>query len=177
MLSAQKKLLEASVAEQGAQLQSSELTYFSQNFGTMMTMSSVIGGFAFSGILIPTTYNEDGMWKDNINWIVDIYYSFAAISVGSCMAAAIICMSINVRGPGLALRGPDGSLKRAVEGMRKWQRRCIWCLACGVVCVHRRPGTPFDGAARRCPTGRFERFSRNPGTPPGVWTQAFTSRA
>lgn len=135
MLSAQKKLLDA--AEQGAQLQSSELTYFTQNFGTMMTMSSVIGGFAFSGILIPTTYNEDGMWKDNINWIVDIYYTFAAMSVGSCMAAAIICMAINVRGPGLALRGPDdGSLKRAVEGMRKWQRRCIWCLLCGVVCFH-----------------------------------------
>ena len=52
MLSAQKKLLEATVAETGAQLQQQELTYYTANFGNMMTMASVIGGFAFSGILI-----------------------------------------------------------------------------------------------------------------------------
>ena len=55
MLSAQKKLLEATVAETGAQLQQQELTYYTANFGNMMTMASVIGGFAFSGILISTT--------------------------------------------------------------------------------------------------------------------------
>ena len=52
MLSAQKKLLEATVAETGAQLQQQELTYYTSNFGNMMTMASVIGGFAFSGIFL-----------------------------------------------------------------------------------------------------------------------------
>ena len=60
MLSAQKKLLEATVAETGAQLQQQELTYYTANFGNMMTMASVIGGFAFSGILISTTYTGAG---------------------------------------------------------------------------------------------------------------------
>ena len=136
MLSAQKKLLEASVAEQGAQLQSSELTYFENNFGSMNTMASVIGGFAFSGILIPTAYDTDGFLDGNNTWAVDFFYGFASLSVGCCMAAAITCTIVNVRGPGLALRGPDGSLKRAVDGMRKYQKQVLYCLATGVVSFH-----------------------------------------
>ena len=136
MLSAQKKLLEASVAEQGAQLQSSELTYFENNFGSMNTMASVIGGFAFSGILIPTAYDTDGFLDGNNTWAVDFFYGFASLSVGCCMAAAITCTIVNVRGPGLALRGPDGSLKRAVDGMRRYQKQVLYCLATGVVSFH-----------------------------------------
>lgn len=136
MLSAQKKLLEASVAEQGAQLQSSELSYFQNNFSSMNTMASVIGGFAFSGLLIPTAYDTDGFLDGNNAWAVDFFYGFASLSVGSCMAAAITCTVVNVRGPGLALRGPDGSLKKAVDGMRKWQKYCLYALSIGIVSFH-----------------------------------------
>ena len=112
MLSAQKKLLEATVAETGAQLQQQELTYYTANFGNMMTMASVIGGFAFSGILISTTYTgagDDDAGSGYIDgsdlWISCTFYGLASVSVGACMSCALICLAVNVRGPGLALRG------------------------------------------------------------------------
>ena len=83
MLSAQKKLLEATVAETGAQLQQQELTYYTANFGNMMTMASVIG--ALSGILISATYTgagDDDAGSGYIDgsdlWISCTFYGLAA---------------------------------------------------------------------------------------------------
>ena len=88
MLSAQKKLLEATVAETGAQLQQQELTYYTANFGNMMTMASVIGGFAFSGILISTTYTgagDDDAGSGYIDgsdlWISCTFYGLSLIHI------------------------------------------------------------------------------------------------
>ena len=143
MLSAQKKLLEATVAETGAQLQQQELTYYTSNFGNMMTMASVIGGFAFSGILISTTYTgagDDDTGSGYIDgsdlWISCLFYGLASVSVGACLSCALICLAVNVRGPGLALRGKDGSLKKSVDSMRRWQKISFYFLGAGVVAFH-----------------------------------------
>lgn len=140
MLSAQKALLQASVQEQGAQLQSQELQYFSANFSMISTMASVIAGFAFSGLLIGPDY--DGPWlttrkSSNTNsTVIGLYYGFASTAIGLCLLSCIICTVINVRGAGLALRGPDGSLKRAVDSMRLYQRCALVFLSFGVISFH-----------------------------------------
>ena len=63
--------------------------------------------------------------KDTKRIIIMLYYTFTSLAIGFCLLTCIICTALNVRGPGLALRGPEGSLKRAVDTMRK--------------CVTRRP--------------------------------------
>ena len=39
------------------------------------------------------------------------------------MLSVIMTTFINILGPGLALRGPEGSLKRAVDGMHGFQNQ------------------------------------------------------
>lgn len=140
MLSAQKALLHASVQEQGVQLQSQELTYFTSNFSMISTMASVIAGFAFAGLIISPA--RTGAWltqrKSSVinSTVIGVYYGCASGAIGTCLLACIICTVINVRGSGLALRGPDGSLKRAVDSMRLYQRYALLSLSCGVVFFH-----------------------------------------
>ena len=58
------------------------------------------------------------------------------MSVGACMSCALICLAVNVRGPGLALRGKDGSLKKSVDSMRRWQKIAFYFLGAGVISFH-----------------------------------------
>lgn len=44
-----------------------------------------------------------------------------------------VCTALNVRGPGLALRGPEGSLKRAVDVMARYQKRVYLLFAMGTL--------------------------------------------
>lgn len=104
------------------------------------TMASVIAGFAFSGLLVGPTY--DGPWlterKSSYtnSTVLGLYYGFASAAIGLCLLSCIICTVINVRGAGLALRGPDGSLKRAVDSMRVYQRCALVFLSFGVISFH-----------------------------------------
>ena len=138
MLSAQKALLQATVQEGGAQLQAQELSYLGSNFSTISTMASIIAGFSFSGLLLSTSFS--GRELHRTRWghqvITNLYYFCTATAIGSCLLACVVATVIGVRGTGLALRGPDGSLKIAVETMRFWQRVALWTLSVGVVSFH-----------------------------------------
>ena len=46
--------------------------------------------------------------------VLDLFYTFAALAIGFCLLTCFVCTALNVRGPGLALRGPDGSMNVAV---------------------------------------------------------------
>ena len=124
-------------------MQMEERNYFLSNFGVMMQMASIIGGFAFSGLLISTYYtgwdrfepNRSGYLHNSVV-IAAIYYTFAAGAVGSCLSVCMISLSVTVRAGGLSLRGADGALKRSVDAMRRWQRVAFYLLATGVVCFH-----------------------------------------
>ena len=138
MLQAQKNALRATLTENVLQLQERELTYFYNNFSNIANMAAIIGGFAFSGLCISTTYTGwlAGLDVVTRTIVVDLFYTFASLSIGFCLLTCIVCTALNVRGPGLALRGPEGSLKRAVDTMRKFQKHVNTMIALGIVCFH-----------------------------------------
>eukprot|EP00633_Aureoumbra_lagunensis_P002555 CAMPEP_0197292416 /NCGR_PEP_ID=MMETSP0890-20130614/23202_1 /TAXON_ID=44058 ORGANISM="Aureoumbra lagunensis, Strain CCMP1510" /NCGR_SAMPLE_ID=MMETSP0890 /ASSEMBLY_ACC=CAM_ASM_000533 /LENGTH=272 /DNA_ID=CAMNT_0042766313 /DNA_START=188 /DNA_END=1006 /DNA_ORIENTATION=- len=103
-------------------------------------MASIIAGFAFSGLIVGTQFTGISLTNKKITptnlSVSTLYFAFASASIGTCLLACVICTVINVRGPGLALRGPDGSLKRAVDSMRQWQRYALYSLTIGVCNFH-----------------------------------------
>lgn len=137
MLSAQKRALQATLTQDVVALQNQELSFYYNNFASINTMSAVIGGFAFSGLVIGTTYTGFFTTAKTTRYIViQCFYLSASCSIGFCMITCIMCTALNVRGPGLALRGPEGSLKRSVDLMRTYQRHVNSSLTLGIVFFH-----------------------------------------
>ena len=59
-----------------------------------------------------------------------VFYSLLSISIGFNMLTLCSSTWCMIFGPGLAIRGPEGSMSRAVEGMyveRKWALRFYGC--------------------------------------------------
>lgn len=137
MLSAQKRALQATLTQDVVALQNQELQFFYNNFSSINTMSAVIGGFAFSGLVIGTTYSGFFTNFKPLKYVViQCFYLSASASIGFCMMCCIMCTALNVRGPGLALRGPEGSLKKSVDLCRQYQRHVNTSLILGIVFFH-----------------------------------------
>ena len=49
-----------------------------------------------------------------------VFLSLLSITLGCALQTVYVSMLVALFGPQLALRGPDGSLHDAVEGMHKW---------------------------------------------------------
>mmetsp|Transcript_24331 Transcript_24331/g.30458 ORF Transcript_24331/g.30458 Transcript_24331/m.30458 type:complete len:245 (+) Transcript_24331:3-737(+) len=101
-------------------------------------MSAVIGGFAFSGLVVGTSYT--GFLAQSSKglkyFVIQAFYTSASLSIGFCLLTCVMCTLLNVRGPGLALRGPEGSLKRSVDLMRAYQRHVNTTLTFGIIFFH-----------------------------------------
>ena len=103
-------------------------------------MAAIIGGFAFSGLCISTTYTG---WLADLGVVtrtivVDLFYAARrSRSASACSRASCAPRSTCAGAAALALRGPEGSLKRAVDTMRKFQKHVNTMIALGIVCFHR----------------------------------------
>ena len=62
-----------------------------------------------------------------------VFYSLASISIGFNILTMAISSWCMIFGPGLAIRGPPGSMKRAVEGMRDEEKMTHIFFALGQV--------------------------------------------
>lgn len=91
-----------------------ELSYFATFFANLGTQSALFIGF-ISGSLsqVPGTDNPAGCWY---GWLV-LYWVSSAVCYGAGVHALVCSVFLQVFGQGLGLRGPVGSMVRAVEGM------------------------------------------------------------
>jgi len=62
-----------------------------------------------------------------------IYFTCVMISLGANMFCVVVTAALSVLGTGLALRGPDGSMITAVEGMYSERSRVFLSFGVGVV--------------------------------------------
>ena len=113
MLSASKNALEATLNESLVKLQNQELMFYQNNFASIATMATFIGGFAF-GALFTNEDSMNGLLGHNRELEV-CFYLLACVTIGAMMWCVISCTMLNIYGPNLALRGPDGSLTLAVD--------------------------------------------------------------
>jgi len=112
MLKAQQNLLFQETNQILLQIRQFEIAYFSNLYKTFGLLGIIIAGFAVNSIaqVLAEEASVASGWKTAF-WLVSC--STIAIS----MHVMVITSLILVHGPGLALRGPIGSMKKAVDGM------------------------------------------------------------
>ncbi|GAB5355846.1 hypothetical protein AAMO2058_000240100 [Amorphochlora amoebiformis] len=129
MLAADKLLLQSSLKQNAIQLKEKELNLHNANFGSLGTQSAVLAGFAVTALIEFTFQREDTL---KIQILEMLYYIFCTLSLVAnlyCVAGSTI---LSVFATNLALRGPDGSVERAVEGMHEERRNIFVAFALGL---------------------------------------------
>ena len=93
-----------------------EITHFQSNFALMATVAALFAGFEFTVFgLAPSEIGEYSKLHAS-----SIAYMLCA-TASLCTNIVVVCLATlaSMLGPGLALRGPDGSVKKALAGMRR----------------------------------------------------------
>ena len=150
MLAADKSALERELRVKMLGLQWKELEYLHTNFQNLATCSAVLVGFGFSALGISSSYHPEASTPRGTIWELplDDVLSFVFISEVLFQAlfstAASFALAFNLLtlfistvcsmcGPGMALRGPDGSVQLAVRHMEQQLKRALRFFGRGVV--------------------------------------------
>lgn len=124
MIAADKQELESRLKQVTLQIREKEMQVFTDNFAVLSTQSAFLTGLGFGGLTMVPSWDSDDMRNEEI-----IFYTLISVSIGFNILTLCIASWCMIFGPGLAIRGPDGSMTRAVEGMyaeRKWALRFFW---------------------------------------------------
>lgn len=93
-------------------IRTAEISYFSTFFGNFGTQFALIAGFIVSSVSqVPALGAACGKFNSYLYWLT------SAITFASAMHGLLCTVFVSVYGQGLALRGPVGSMVRAVDGM------------------------------------------------------------
>ena len=110
MIVADRRELETSVRQRAMQIQREELNVFVDNMQTLGTQSAFLAGLGWSAMTL------DYEATDSLVVEMGLYVS-GALAVGLHILCAFICAFTTIRAPALAIRGPDGSMTKALAGM------------------------------------------------------------
>jgi len=113
MLAADKLLLTSTIRKNATELKGKELSLHKTNFDAVGTQAAVLAGFAV-GMLV-----EFEVPENTHAFLSGGFYIFAVFTLVANLRCVAMTTCITVMGTGLALRGPEGSMVRAVEGMYK----------------------------------------------------------
>ena len=135
MLAADKLSLQSSLKQQATALKEKEFNLHHSNFMTVGTQAAVLAGLDIT-MFIEFTPPDDAAWHTDTQWIARplkmLYY---AIIVGAFCANMIVVSqttALSVLGAGLALRGPDGSMMTATEGLYEERSSVFKTFAMGL---------------------------------------------
>ena len=121
------------------QIEERELNFYTQNCFTVGTQAALLAGFAFTGIVeAPWDYLQDTDENDrslpfSLKWLTMVSTLLGMLFEILCVAKS---MQISILGPGLAIRGPEGSMTRALTVMRVELERLHWQFYIGVIFYH-----------------------------------------
>eukprot|EP01065_Artemidia_motanka_P026182 TRINITY_DN31103_c0_g1_i1.p1 TRINITY_DN31103_c0_g1~~TRINITY_DN31103_c0_g1_i1.p1 ORF type:complete len:235 (+),score=62.88 TRINITY_DN31103_c0_g1_i1:147-851(+) len=126
MLAADKLLLESTVKQSAISLKEKEFSLHHGNFNTVGTQAAVLAGFTVTSLI------EIHIEAGTPRWLQLAYF---AATVGS-LGANIMCLActtfLSVWGTSLGVRGPDGSMARAVSGMYELRKQVFTCFGAGL---------------------------------------------
>ena len=92
-----------------------EMTYYMNTYNNLSIQSGLVAGFVLQ---VLTNLNLSQAQKNAFTSIASaIFWILSALVVSSSLHCCLTSMLCNVYAPGLALRGPAGSMVKAVDGM------------------------------------------------------------
>ena len=122
MLKARKEALENAARQKLVAIREKELNYYTQNCRNIGNQAALVSGLAYSGIRYHYLLERKSNFRLNFETSLEemVFLSLLSITLGCALQTVYVSMLVALFGPQLALRGPDGSLHDAVEGMHKW---------------------------------------------------------
>ena len=126
------------------QIEERELNFYTQNCNTIGTQAALLAGFAFTGIVeAPWDYLQDSTENHGPGLSVPISVGLKIATMTSIllgmlfeMLCVVKSVQVSILGPGLAIRGPEGSMARALTVMRVELDRMHWQFYFGVFFYH-----------------------------------------
>ena len=130
MLHADKEALRTAYKLRLLAIREKELNYFLQNCINIATLAAMLAGFAQSG-LIYTKYIDKNLCGEREIGCSELLYPIIIIVV-MCLSLTCLwsCMLVTMMAPGLALRGPEGSLVRCLDIVaEEYQSALVYFIA------------------------------------------------
>eukprot|EP00434_Breviolum_minutum_P041633 symbB.v1.2.037037.t1/scaffold5364.1/size27975/2 len=127
MLAADKLELTSLIKKNATALKGKELELNQSNFDTVATQAAVLAGFAVCMIVkidVPETIPP---------FLEALYYFLASVNLMCNLACVSAVACVNIMGTSLGLRGPDGSVRRAADGMHNQRSHIFWFFGAGLV--------------------------------------------
>ena len=164
MLAAEKANLLTTTAVDTLQIREKEMTHYINTLATVSTQATLLAGFAFAqltgyeyiepedGFLSYETLNSMGIGHAAISntdrgighwtwytWLMQIVQLVFVCSTGACMFFQLWtvqkCTGTSVLGQGLALRGREGSVDRAIPHMARQSEAAYALFSLGIVLI------------------------------------------
>ena len=115
MIKAEQALLLQAANQQVIKIRNAELTYYTTVFESFNTQCALIAGFVLQAL---TNLNLEQAEKNKIVSIASIiFWISSAVAIATSLHCVLTTTLCNIYAPGMALRGPLGSMVRAVEGV------------------------------------------------------------
>ena len=130
MLFADKRNVETQLKVNLIKIRENELNFYTQNCLAVCTQAALLAGFAYSGLTQVSIPEEANFW------VRLLYISVTVMAMCFEIIAVLNTTLLAIVGPGLALRGPDGSMHPAVDGMMAEYKHALSCFKLGLVCFH-----------------------------------------
>ena len=126
MLAADRSLLEVNLRQSAIKLREKELNLYTENFSAMATQAAVLAGFTTTCLIEITVPAETSYFARNCLYVSAI----------TSICSNITCVSLStitiIWGTGKALRGLEGSMDEAVDGMSKERSKIFNAFALGL---------------------------------------------
>mmetsp|Transcript_27981 Transcript_27981/g.47271 ORF Transcript_27981/g.47271 Transcript_27981/m.47271 type:complete len:408 (+) Transcript_27981:107-1330(+) len=112
MLRAEQLALIQEANQQLLAIRQQEMQYYVNTFSSFGTQGSLIAGFTLGALvgLDVRDFEVHGFWKG-------LFWISSSVAMASSIHCILTTTFANIYGPNLALRGPSGSMVRAVKGM------------------------------------------------------------
>ena len=126
MLAADKLLLQSNVKQRATALREKELKLFNSNFSAVGAQAAIMAGFTL------TTFVEIDL-PPNKPTAKTMLHTFVTISICANLVCVATVTFVSVWGSGKALRGKDGSMDIAVDGMNAERTLIFAAFAIGTL--------------------------------------------
>ena len=128
MLFADKRALQTSLKLNLMEIREKELNFYTNNCLHIGFLATIFAGFASTALMTHVP-------KDP-KWLHFLYLLFTVAALGLQLASIVSTTLLAMVAPGLALRGPDGSMNQAIDSLIGEYRTAFFQLLCGLFALH-----------------------------------------
>ena len=128
MLFADKRALQTNLKVSLLEIREKELNFYTNNCLTIGVQASLLAGFASTALMTPVSRTPLALHV--------VYLAFSVISLSMQLLTVVSTTLLAMLAPGLALRGPDGSMNAAVDSMIGEYRLAFFSFVLGLLSLH-----------------------------------------